>query len=139
MQTSFLRGVSYDPTTLMLRMLPNVKGSLVTPPCSCYRILVVWREREERHMARKPTDQVHLKLRFTERLRKQIEQAAAHNNRSMNEEIIRRLEESFTMGDLTKTLVRTVEKTIQATITSSGAGYTPSTGYPPHPVKPENS
>jgi Arc-like DNA binding domain len=90
-------------------------------------------------MARKPTDQVHLKLRFTERLRKQIEQAAAHNNRSMNEEIIRRLEESFTMGDLTKTLVKTVEKTIQATITSSGAGYTPSTGYPPHPVKPENS
>jgi hypothetical protein len=86
-------------------------------------------------MARKPTDQVHLKLRFTEKLRKQIEQAAGQNNRSMNEEIIRRLEESFTGEDLTKKLVRTVEQTIQATITPPSAGYTSSSGHPPRPVK----
>jgi hypothetical protein len=86
-------------------------------------------------MGRKPTEQVHLKLRFTERLRKRIEQAAAQNNRSMNEEIIRRLEESFTGGDLTKTLVKAVEDKIQATITSASAGYTSGSGYPPRPVK----
>jgi Arc-like DNA binding domain len=84
-------------------------------------------------MARKPTDQVHLKLRFTERLRKRIEQAAAHNDRSMNEEIIRRLEQSFTGDDL----VKTVKETIQASITPPSAGYTASAGYPPDPIKPE--
>jgi hypothetical protein len=90
-------------------------------------------------MARKPTDQVHLKLRFTEKLRKRIEQAAARNDRSMNDEIIRRLEQSFTGEDLVRTvgddLVRTVKETIQATLTPPSAGYTAGTGYPPRPVK----
>jgi hypothetical protein len=86
-------------------------------------------------MSRKPTDPVHLKLRFNERLRSRIERAAAHNHRSMNEEIIRRLEESFTRDDL----VRTVEQTIQATLTPPSAGYTSSSGYPPEPVKPPES
>lgn len=50
-------------------------------------------------MSRKPMDPVKLNLRFTEALRSRLEKAAAHNNRSMNEEIIRRLEDSFKPDD----------------------------------------
>ena len=46
-------------------------------------------------MARKPTDEVQLKLRFSEALRRRLERVAARNNRSMNTEIIHRLEESL--------------------------------------------
>lgn len=46
-------------------------------------------------MARKPTDQVQLKLRFDERLRRQLEREAARNDRSMNSEIVNRLEQSL--------------------------------------------
>jgi thioredoxin-like negative regulator of GroEL len=51
-------------------------------------------------MSRKPADPVKLNLRFTEALRARLEKHAARNNRSMNEEIIRRLEESFRNEDL---------------------------------------
>jgi Arc-like DNA binding domain len=51
-------------------------------------------------MARKPSEQVKLNLRFTEALRSRLEKQAARNNRSMNEEIIRRLEDSFRRDDL---------------------------------------
>jgi hypothetical protein len=46
-------------------------------------------------VARKPTDQVQLKLRFDERLRRQLEREAARNDRSMNSEIVNRLEQSL--------------------------------------------
>ena len=46
-------------------------------------------------MARNPTDEIQLKLRFAEALRRRLERAAADNNRSMNAEIIHRLEQSF--------------------------------------------
>jgi hypothetical protein len=46
-------------------------------------------------MARKPTDPVQLKLRFYEKLRRQLERAAANNGRSINAEIVHRLAESF--------------------------------------------
>ena len=46
-------------------------------------------------MARKPTDQVQLKLRFDERLRRHLEREAERNGRSMNAEIIARLERSM--------------------------------------------
>jgi hypothetical protein len=46
-------------------------------------------------MTRKPTDEVQLKLRFSEALRRRLERVAARNNRSMNTEIIHRLEESL--------------------------------------------
>jgi Arc-like DNA binding domain len=49
-------------------------------------------------MARKSTDTVQLKLRFSETLRRKLERAAARNNRSMNTEIIHRLEESFALA-----------------------------------------
>ena len=51
-------------------------------------------------MARKPADQVQLKLRFDERLRGHLEREAARNQRSMNAEIIARLEQSFDRREL---------------------------------------
>jgi hypothetical protein len=51
-------------------------------------------------MARKPSDQVKLNLRFTEALRLRLEKQAAKNNRSMNEEILHRLHESFAKDDM---------------------------------------
>ena len=46
-------------------------------------------------MHRPPNAIVNLKLRFEERLRRQLEQAARSADRSMNSEIIDRLEKSF--------------------------------------------
>jgi hypothetical protein len=62
-------------------------------------------------MARKPTDDVQLKLRFKEALRRQLERAAADNNRSINAEIISRLESTFEAGD------RLAETTAQYVVT----------------------
>jgi hypothetical protein len=58
----------------------------------------------EVRMARKPADPVKLNLRFTEALRLRLEKQAERNNRSMNEEIIRRLEESFAKEDMMQNL-----------------------------------
>ena len=55
-------------------------------------------------MARKPADPVKLNLRFTEALRSRLEKQAARANRSMNEEIVRRLEESFAKEDMMQNL-----------------------------------
>lgn len=44
---------------------------------------------------RKPDDIVNLKVRFTEALRKRIEQEAKKNQRSLNGEIVYRLTASF--------------------------------------------
>jgi hypothetical protein len=49
----------------------------------------------EKNVARKPTDTVQLKLRFPEALRRQLERAAKANDRSLNLEIVGRLEGSF--------------------------------------------
>jgi hypothetical protein len=46
-------------------------------------------------MARKPTDTVQLKLRFSEALRRRLARAAKHRNCSLNAEIVARLEYSF--------------------------------------------
>jgi Arc-like DNA binding domain len=48
-----------------------------------------------RKPARHPDDEIHLKLRLSERLRRRLENAASKNSRSMNSEIIHRLEGSF--------------------------------------------
>jgi hypothetical protein len=45
-------------------------------------------------MARKPADTIQLKVRMSEALRRQMEDAAARNGRSMNAEIVARLEYS---------------------------------------------
>jgi hypothetical protein len=46
-------------------------------------------------MARKPTDTIQLKVRLSEALRRQMEDAAARNGRSMNAEIVARLQHSI--------------------------------------------
>ena len=46
-------------------------------------------------MPRKPSETVQLKLRFPERLRVRIEAEAEKSERSMNAEIVHRLEQSF--------------------------------------------
>jgi hypothetical protein len=46
-------------------------------------------------VARKPTDTVQLKVRLPEALRRDMEYAAARNNRSMNAEIVARLGRSL--------------------------------------------
>jgi hypothetical protein len=50
-------------------------------------------------MARKPTDEVQLKLRFDEKLRRRLARKAELKGRSMNAEIVLRLESSFQQED----------------------------------------
>jgi hypothetical protein len=64
----------------------------------------------ESQMARKPTDQVKLNLRFVEALRARLEKAATKNNRSLNEEIVRRLEDSFQGDDLAAAIEKLSQK-----------------------------
>jgi hypothetical protein len=72
-------------------------GSLVSPLGPCY--LVPRRQGEKHVMARKPTDEVQLKLRFDEKLRRRLARAAERKDRSMNAEIVLRLESSFQQED----------------------------------------
>jgi len=53
-------------------------------------------------MARKPTDTAHLNLRYPEALRRRLERAAKKSGRSMNTEIVERLERSFRREDFEK-------------------------------------
>jgi hypothetical protein len=54
---------------------------------------------EERTVARKPTDTAHLNLRYPEALRRRLERAGKNNDRSLNSEIVHRLEQSFRRED----------------------------------------
>jgi Arc-like DNA binding domain len=65
-------------------------------------------------MARKPTDTVQLKLRFSERLRRRLEQAAKHNDWSMNTEIVSRLDVSFQREDQEEMIERAARDAVQA-------------------------
>src|SRR6516162_6235212 len=67
-----------------------VKGSLVTPRKLCYI-----RAQQRDVMARKLTDTVQLKLRFSEALRRRLEREAKRQEQSLNAEIIGRLEQTF--------------------------------------------
>ena len=53
-------------------------------------------------MARKPTDTAHLNLRYPEALRRRLERAAMNGGRSLNSEIVERLEQSFRREDFEK-------------------------------------
>jgi len=50
-------------------------------------------------MTPKQSEMAELRLRFPEKLRLRIESAASRNQRSMNAEIIHRLEQSFRTND----------------------------------------
>ena len=67
-------------------------------------------------MPRKQTDTVHLKLRFSEKLRRRIEAAAGRNQQSMNTEIIHRLEESFLKETISDTVTASVEASTTAVL-----------------------
>src|ERR1700730_7791586 len=70
----FFCGVSCDPTHLV--------------PCCT-------NEAGGQAVARKLSETVQLKLRFSEELRRKLEKAAERNNQSINSEIIARMEASF--------------------------------------------
>jgi hypothetical protein len=53
-------------------------------------------------VARKPTDTAHLNLRYPEALRRRLERAGKNNGRSLNSEIVHRLEQSFRREDFQK-------------------------------------
>jgi hypothetical protein len=65
-------------------------------------------------MARKLTDTVQLKLRFSERLRRQLEQAATDNQQSLNTEIVSRLDASLQSEALEKMIARAVKDGLKA-------------------------
>jgi Arc-like DNA binding domain len=67
-------------------------------------------------MARKQSDTVQLKLRFPEKLRLRIETAAARNQRSMNLEIVHRLEQSFEKNDRDAEIRAVAEQTATAVV-----------------------
>jgi hypothetical protein len=59
-------------------------------------------------LARKPTDTVYLQLRISEGLRRRLEREAAKHKRSMNTEIIHRLDASFEQPMLTELMENAV-------------------------------
>jgi hypothetical protein len=63
---------------------------------------------------RKPADTVHLRLRFSEKLRRRIEAAAVKNQQSMNLEIVERLERSFGQEDTAATIDATANTAASA-------------------------
>jgi len=69
-------------------------------------------------MVRKQSDKVHLKLRFSEKLRLRIEAAAGRNQRSMNSEIVHRLEQSFEKDDRQALALEAALKGAQAATTA---------------------
>ena len=71
-------------------------------------------------MARKPSESVQLKLRFSDALRRQLERAASAGDRSMNSEIVRRLERSF----------RTEQSNLLFAITTATIGKSPKWSTP---------
>jgi hypothetical protein len=60
------------------------------------------RGRSKHNKAQLPTDYVQTQQRMTHAMRTRLEEAAAHNGRSMNAEINARLERSFWLDDMLK-------------------------------------
>src|SRR5438094_6991077 len=77
--------------------------------------VVLWR----RDVARKVTDTVQLKLRFSERLRRQLERAAKHNDWSMNTEIVDRLDVSFQREAQEKEMGGMIEQAVHNAATNT--------------------
>jgi erythromycin esterase-like protein len=70
-------------------------------------------------VARKLTDTVQLKLRFSERLRRILERAAEHNGHSMNTEIVDRLDVSFQREALEKEIGGVIEQAVHEAATKA--------------------
>jgi hypothetical protein len=67
-------------------------------------------------MARKPTEIVPLMLRLRESLRHRLEQTAKQADRSMNAEIVDRLEKSFSRDDQKEMIAQAVRAARQSMI-----------------------
>jgi hypothetical protein len=65
-------------------------------------------------VARKPTDPVKLQLRLTERLRRLLIQSAKDQKRSLNAEILHRLDESFLRQNFSALMREHIENTSTA-------------------------
>jgi hypothetical protein len=65
-------------------------------------------------VARKLTDTVKLQVRLPERLRRRLEQAAKHNDWSMNTEIVDRLDVSFQREDREEMIEKAARDAVQA-------------------------
>ena len=92
-------------------------------------------------MARKLTDTVKLQVRLSERLRRRLEQAAKHNDWSMNTEIVNRLDTSFQKEEQEKMLAVAIEQAVTAAATATAgrlvqelrlSGLTPEQTARPH-------
>jgi len=70
-------------------------------------------------VARKVTDTVQLKLRFSERLRRRLERAAEHHEWSMNTEIVDRLDVSFQREALEKEIGGVIEQAVHEAATKT--------------------
>jgi predicted HicB family RNase H-like nuclease len=71
---------------------------LLVVPFGLYYLVL--RSVERRKMTRKPTDTAHLNLRYPEALRRRLERAGKSNGRSLNSEIVHRLEQSFWLQEV---------------------------------------
>jgi Arc-like DNA binding domain len=65
-------------------------------------------------VARKLTDTVKLQVRLSERLRRHLEQAAKHNDWSMNTEIVSRLDSSFQRENQGEMIRRAAQEAVAA-------------------------
>jgi Arc-like DNA binding domain len=72
-------------------------------------------------MARKTTEIVSLSLRIREELRKRLEREAKRADRSMNAEIVHRLEQSFQQEDIIKTIKEVIGDLKKAALRDAGA------------------
>jgi predicted HicB family RNase H-like nuclease len=83
---------------------------LLVVPFGLYYLVL--RSVERRKMTRKPTDTAHLNLRYPEALRRRLERAGKSNGRSLNSEIVHRLEQSFWLQEvrLSERLLRRLEQ-----------------------------
>jgi hypothetical protein len=70
-------------------------------------------------VARKLTDTVKLQVRLSERLRRQLEQAAKHHDWSMNAEILDRLDSSLQREELEKHIGGVMDQTIYDAVTKT--------------------
>jgi predicted HicB family RNase H-like nuclease len=64
-------------------------------------------------MTRKPTEIIPLMLRLRESLRRRLEQAAKHNNQSMNAEIVDRIKRSFERDDMEKMITEVIGRFVK--------------------------
>jgi hypothetical protein len=88
--------------------------------------------------ARHPDDEIHLKLRLSERLRRRLENAASKNSRSMNSEILDRLERSFEpLSDVMHQVIKEVARTTAGAVMTEFKGQVDLVGVPKQPEDTE--